>query len=50
MLDQEFTIASGKSYSLSTMLPDGTLETRAVINSPGDFAAISVSPAFSIAP
>jgi predicted phage tail protein len=49
-LDQEFTITGGKSYSLSTMLPNGTLETRAVINSPGDFAAIAVSPAFSIAP
>jgi predicted phage tail protein len=49
-LDQEFTIASGKSYSLSTMLPNGALETRTVINSPGDFSAISVTPAFSIAP
>ena len=49
-LDQEFTIASGKSYSLSTMLPNGALETRTVINAPGDFSAISVTPAFSIAP
>jgi predicted phage tail protein len=50
ILDQEFTITGGKSYSLSTMLPNGTLETRAVINAPGDFAAIAVSSAFSIAP
>ena len=50
ILDQQFTIASSKSYSLSTMLPNGTLETRTVINSPGDFSAIAVSPSFSIAP
>ena len=49
-IDQEFTIAAGKSYSLSTMLPNGTLETKTVTNAPGAFSAITVSPAFSIAP
>ena len=50
ILDQEFTITAGKSYSLSTMLPNGTLETKTVTNAPGDSSIITVSPAFSIAP
>jgi predicted phage tail protein len=50
VLDQVFTIAAGKSYSLSVMLPTGALETRTVTNAPGDFSTITVTPAFSIAP
>jgi predicted phage tail protein len=49
-LDQVFTITAGKSYSLSVMLPTGALETRTVTNAAGDFSAITVAPAFSIAP
>jgi predicted phage tail protein len=49
-LDQTFTIAAGKSYSLSVMLPDGSLETRVVTNGAGDYSTISIAPAFSIAP
>jgi predicted phage tail protein len=49
-LDQEFTIAAGKSYSLSAMLPDGSVETKVVINGVGDTNSISVSPSFSAAP
>ena len=50
IIDQEFTIAAGKSYSLSTMLPNGTLETKTVTNALGASSTITVSPAFSIAP
>lgn len=49
-LDQTFTIVAGKSYSLSVMLPDGSLETRVVTNGVGDYSTISIAPAFSIAP
>jgi predicted phage tail protein len=49
-IDQAFTIAAGKSYSLSAMLPNGTLETKTVTNAPGISSTITVSPAFSIAP
>jgi len=49
-LDQTFTITAGKSYSLSVMLPDGSLETRVVTNGAGDYSTISIAPAFSIAP
>ena len=48
-LDAAVTIESGKTYTLSAILPDGTLETRAVGNAPGSTSVLSVA-VFSAAP
>jgi predicted phage tail protein len=48
-LDAEFTF-TGAAYSVSVMLPDGTLQTRTVTSGSGTKSAITVAPAFSIAP
>ena len=48
-LDASVTIESGKTYTLSAILPDGTLETRAVTNVPGSATVLSVA-AFTAAP
>lgn len=49
-LDAEITIEAGKTYTLSTLLPDGTLEARAVSSSAGSYSTLSVSPSFTTAP
>jgi len=49
-LDAPVTIAAGKTYSLSCMLPDGTVETRSVTTGAGSQTVLAVSPAFSAAP
>lgn len=48
-LDAAVTIEAGQSYTLSVLLPDGTLETRAVSNTPGSATVLAVA-AFSAAP
>ena len=49
VLDADFAF-TGAAYSLSVMLPDGTAQTRTVTSGSGTKAAITVSPAFSVAP
>lgn len=49
-LDAAVTIESGKAYTLSAILPDGTLETRAVTTGAGSQTVLAVSPAFTSAP
>jgi len=49
-LDAPVEIVLGKTYTLWTKLPDGTVEERTVTNSPGLSASLSVTPAFSAAP
>lgn len=48
-LDAPVTIEAGQTYTLSAILPDGTLETRAVGNAPGAASVLDVA-AFSTAP
>jgi predicted phage tail protein len=49
-IDSAFTLLTSKSYTLTVMLPDGSLESRTVLNSPGEATALSVNPALSVAP
>lgn len=49
-LDAPVTIEPGKSYTLSCVLPDGSVESRAVTSGTGQQNALAVSPAFSAAP
>ena len=49
-LDASVTIEAGKIYNLSCMLPDGSLETRAVSTGTGSQTVLTVSPTFSAAP
>ena len=49
-LDRPFTLNSGATYELSAVLPDGTVETKAVINLPGETTFITVGEAFTEAP
>ena len=49
-LDSTVTIALGNSYTLWVVLPDGTVESRAVTNIAEDSAILTVSPAFSATP
>lgn len=49
-IDAAVTIELGKTYTLSTMLPDGTLESRTVSTAPATTATLAVSPAFTAAP
>lgn len=49
-LDAPVTIEADKSYQLSVVLSDGTVETRAVTTGAGQQATLTVSPAFSGAP
>jgi len=48
-LDADFAF-TGAAYSLSVMLPDGTVQTRAVTSGSGTKSAITVAPGFSAAP
>ena len=48
-LDAPVTIEAGQTYTLSAILPDGTLETRAVGNAPGAASVLDVA-AFTTAP
>lgn len=49
-LDAPVSIKAGKSYSLSCMLPNGSVETRRVTTGVGTHTVLAVSPAFSAAP
>lgn len=49
-IDAGVTIEPGKTYTLSVILPDGSLESRTVTNGTGSATALAVSPAFSAAP
>ena len=49
-IDSSFIIVGGSSYQASVMLPDGSVETRAVTNSAGSTTTLSLSPALSAAP
>jgi predicted phage tail protein len=48
-LDAAVTIEAGQTYTLSAILPAGTLETRAVGNAPGSASVLTVA-AFTTAP
>jgi predicted phage tail protein len=49
-LDAPVSIQAGKTYSLSCMLPDGTVDTRSVTTGAGSQTTLAVSPAFTAAP
>jgi predicted phage tail protein len=49
-LDAPVTLLAGKTYALSVMLPNGTLETQSVTDGPGTYSTLHVSPAFSQVP
>ncbi|MDP2808632.1 MAG: phage tail protein [Rhodocyclaceae bacterium] len=49
-LDAAVVIEAGKIYTLSCVMPDGTLESRAVANAAGTTDAITLAVAFSAVP
>lgn len=49
-IDQDFTLLVSKSYTLTVMLPDGSLESRTVLNGSGATSAFTVNPVLSAAP
>ncbi|WP_172599370.1 host specificity protein J [Sulfuritortus calidifontis] len=49
-LDSPVTIEPGNSYTLSVMLPDGTVGSGAVANSPGETTVLNLSSALPAAP
>jgi predicted phage tail protein len=49
-IDAPFTILSGNSYQVSVMLPDGTVQSRAVTNSPGSASVLTLLSALPAVP
>ena len=49
-LDQAVTLAAGRSYALSAVLPDGSVQERPVINSKSTTATLGLANAFDQAP
>ena len=49
-LDAPVTIEAGKSYTLSVMLPDGTVGSRAVSNAPGSTTVLTLAAALPDVP
>ena len=49
-IDAPFTILPALTYQASVMLPDGTIESRMVLNSPGQTSVLSITPALSAEP
>lgn len=49
-LDAAVQIEPGKTYSLSCVLPDGSVQTRAVVNAPGSHTALTLASALTAAP
>lgn len=49
-MDAPFLIASGNSYQASVMTPSGTVESRTVMNGPGESDVLSLSSPLSSAP
>lgn len=49
-IDQAVTIASGQTYTVQVVLPDGTLATKALTNAPGSATVLTVSVNFAVTP
>lgn len=49
-LDAAITINTGETYTVKVVLPDGTLDTRTVTNTPGSVTVLTVSVAFTLTP
>jgi predicted phage tail protein len=49
-IDASVTLESGKEYTLSCVLPDGTIEDRIISNPAGTYTDLGVTEAFSDAP
>lgn len=49
-LDSSVVLAADETYTLWVVLPDGTVESRAVVTPAGTVASVEVSPAFSGTP
>jgi predicted phage tail protein len=49
-LDAAVTLESGQSYSITCVLPDGTIEKHAITNATGDHTVINTATDFSEAP
>jgi len=49
-LDDTIELEPSESYTLSVVLPDGSLEDRAVTTAPGETDELALSPALSVAP
>jgi predicted phage tail protein len=49
-LDADFVIEAGKTYTLAALLPDGTLEEKAISGAPSTYRKVTVGSAFSQAP
>lgn len=49
-LDAPVALASGESFSLSIVMPDGTIEEKSIINSAGTHTIINLESALSDAP
>jgi hypothetical protein len=50
VIDSAVTIETGKTYELSVILPDGTIETKSVTNGVGATSTLTVSVAYSAIP
>jgi predicted phage tail protein len=50
VIDSAVTIETGKTYELSVILPDGTIETKSVTNGVGSASTLTVSSAYSAIP
>lgn len=50
VIDSAVTIETGKTYELSVILPDGTIETKAVTNGVGSASTLTVASAYSAIP
>ena len=49
-VDSPITIEAGKTYELSVVLPDGSIEAKGVTNAPGSHTALSLDSALSDTP
>jgi predicted phage tail protein len=49
-LDSEVSLASGQPYQVSCILPDGTVETKTISNTPGTYSVINTTEDFTSAP
>jgi predicted phage tail protein len=49
-IDAPITVEAGKTYELSVVLPDGSIETRAVTNLPGNHTVMALGAALTAAP
>lgn len=50
VIDSAITIEADKTYELSVILPDGTIETKSVTNGAGSASTLTVSEAYSDTP